>query len=138
MVAISALLSSSLIAMLATSVNAAPSVLESRANDRLALNLYKESGSQSCFNLISDPRFLKGIFRPGKADVNTQCYYETPHNSISIDYVQDPKRKCTGKSIQALSAQFFMNDLKLTYFAKLLRILTRIVSPEQKSLSPIL
>ncbi len=111
MFAISALLSSAIMAMLATGVNSAPSILEIRANERLTLTLYKESGAQRCFNPISDPRFPNGIFKPGKSDVNTQCYAETPHNSIAIDYVQDPNRKCTGKSMRVFVAADFHQTL---------------------------
>lgn len=98
MVAITAILSSAIMAMFVINVNAAPSVLEARANERLAITLYTESGANRCHTPITstDPRFPNGVFRPGKDDVNKECYLETPHNSVSIDYVQDPKRNCRG------------------------------------------
>ncbi|KAG4411297.1 hypothetical protein IFR04_015569 [Cadophora malorum] len=95
MVAISTTLTTAILTILITSINAAPSVLVAGADERLAITLYKEGGSQSCFNPITDhPEFPKGVFRPGKGDVNEKCYSGVSFNSFAINYVQDPKRGC--------------------------------------------
>ncbi|KAK0108581.1 hypothetical protein ONS95_003378 [Cadophora gregata] len=95
MVAISASLTSAIMALLITSITAAPAVLEARADERLAITFYKEAGSQKCFNPITDhPEFPGGIFRPKKGDVNEKCYANVSFNSFGIYYVQDSKRGC--------------------------------------------
>lgn len=84
-------------AMLATGISAAPSILEARVNERLAITLYKEAGTAKCRNPITDhPEFPSGKFLLGKADVNEKCYTNVSFNSFAIDYIQDPKRGCRG------------------------------------------
>ncbi|KAL5320354.1 hypothetical protein ACEPPN_011155 [Leptodophora sp. 'Broadleaf-Isolate-01'] len=95
MVTISATLTYAIMAMLATGISAAPSILEARVNERLAITLYKEAGTAKCRNPITDhPEFPSGKFLLGKADVNEKCYTNVSFNSFAIDYIQDPKRGC--------------------------------------------
>ncbi|KAG4432922.1 hypothetical protein IFR05_011593 [Cadophora sp. M221] len=95
MVAISTTVTCAIMAVLASGINAAPSVLEARVNERLSITLYKEAGTAKCWNPITDhPEFPSGIFLPGKADVNEKCYTNVSFNSFAIDYIQDPKRGC--------------------------------------------